>query len=142
VAVGYFDASALVKLVVDEDGSDVAARVWDEVDAVATSRLSEAEVAAALSAATRAGRLSAPAVRRARRDWVEMWSACRVVELAPAVAARAAELSASLVLGGADAVHLASALTLGGADPVMVTWDRRLHAASMAAGLPVVPSAV
>jgi predicted nucleic acid-binding protein len=142
VAVGYFDASALVKLLVEEPGSDVAARLWDAVDAVVTSRISEAEVAAALSAAARAGRLSAPGVRRARREWVDHWSACRVLEVAPAVAAQAADLCAVHVLGGADALHLASALALVGADPVMVTWDRRLHAASRAAGLVVAPRAI
>ena len=50
MTIGYFDASALVKLLVDEPGSDLAARVWDESDAVVTSRISYPEVAAALAA--------------------------------------------------------------------------------------------
>jgi hypothetical protein len=42
-------------------------------------------------------------------------------------------------VNGADAVHLAS--VLGPAlEPMFVTWDRRLHAAALAAGLAVVPA--
>jgi hypothetical protein len=138
VAIGYFDASALVKLLVDEPGSDLAARVWDESDAVATSRLSYPEVAAALAAAKRAGRLTAAGARRARRDWDAYWAGCRVVELTSDVAVTAAALAGAQVLGGADAVHLASA-RLFGADALMVAWDRRLHAAARAVGVAVCP---
>lgn len=57
-----------------------------------------------------------------------------------AIAADAADLAARLLLGGAAAVHLASARTLGAADPVLVSWDRRLSAAALEAGLSVAPS--
>ena len=40
----YFDASALVKLVIDEDGSALAAALWDGCDAALTSRLAFPEV--------------------------------------------------------------------------------------------------
>jgi len=138
VTVGYFDASALVKLLVDEPGSDMAARVWDESDAVATSRISYPEVAAALGAAQRAGRLTAGGARRARADWDDYWSACRVVEVTADVAAQAAALTNDHVLGGADAIHLASAHVFG-STAVLVAWDRRLHTAARAAGLFVAP---
>jgi predicted nucleic acid-binding protein len=49
----YFDSSALVKLVVDEDGSDLAAELWDGCDAALASRLAYPEVRAALAAACR-----------------------------------------------------------------------------------------
>ena len=39
MAIVYFDSSALVKLVVDEDGSDLAAELWDGCDAALSSRL-------------------------------------------------------------------------------------------------------
>jgi hypothetical protein len=42
-------------------------------------------------------------------------------------------------LTGADAVHLAAALALRAEDLVFVSWDARLAASALAAGLPVTP---
>lgn len=42
----YVDTSALVKLVFDEDGSDVAAEPWDRADALVASVLTYAEARA------------------------------------------------------------------------------------------------
>jgi prevent-host-death family protein len=39
IAIVYFDSSAFVKLVVEEDGSEVAATLWDGCDAAVSSRL-------------------------------------------------------------------------------------------------------
>ena len=49
----YFDSSALVKLVVEETGSDLAAELWDGCDAAVASRLAYPEVRSALAAARR-----------------------------------------------------------------------------------------
>lgn len=140
MAVAFFDSSALVKLVIDEDGSDLAARLWDGADAVVASRLARPEVGAALSAARRAKRLDQARERRARREWDVYWSAVRVIELTPSVAEDASRLATTLVLGGADAVHLASAMTLIEAEPILVAWDARLRTAALRAGLAVVPA--
>jgi hypothetical protein len=53
VALVYFDSSALVKLVVEEAGSQLAAELWDGCDAALASRLAYPEVRAALAAAAR-----------------------------------------------------------------------------------------
>lgn len=140
LAVVCFDSSAFVKLLVEEDGSDLAARLWDGADVVAASRLAVPEVRAALAAARRAGRLDRSAERRASRDWDEFGSATRVVELTPAVAAAAADLASRLVLGGADAVHLASAMTMIEARPILAAWDVRLRTAALETGLDVAPA--
>ncbi len=139
LAIVCFDSSAFVKLLVEEPGSDVAARLWDEADVVVASRLAFPEVHAALAAARRAARLDPAADRRARRDWEEFWSATRVVELTAAVAAGAAALARRLVIGGTDAVHLASAMTMADAEPILVAWDVRLRTAALEAGLAVAP---
>ena len=39
MAVVYFDSSAFVKLLVEEVGSDLAAKLWDVCDAAVASRL-------------------------------------------------------------------------------------------------------
>lgn len=142
MAVAVFDSSALVKLLVEEVGSEVAARLWDEADAVIASRLALPEVIAALSAARRAARLDAPSERAARRLWDELWPAARVVEFTPAVAVDAARLSERFALSGADAVHLASAMTLAEVDPILVAWDVRLRTAAQEAGLTIAPANV
>ena len=54
MTIVYFDSSAFVKLVVEEDGSEVAATLWDGCDAAVSSRLAYPEVRAALAAAGRA----------------------------------------------------------------------------------------
>jgi uncharacterized protein len=136
----YFDSSALVKLVIEEEGSDLVASLWDGCDAALSSRLASPEVRAALAAAARDHRLGARALRSAQTDWGLFESALRRVELTVAVEQRAGELAAAHSLGGADAVHLASALAIGGPDLVVAVWDRRLRDGAIHAGLRVAPA--
>jgi predicted nucleic acid-binding protein len=142
VTLVYFDSSALVKLVVEEVGSDLAAALWDGCDAALSSRLAYPEVRAALAAAGRNHDLDARGLAAALATWEELWAATRPVELSADVERRAGELTAKHPLRGADAVHLASALALGTAEVVVAVWDRRLHAAVTAEQLMVTPAAV
>jgi predicted nucleic acid-binding protein len=136
----YFDASALVKLIVDEQGSDLAAELWDVCDAAVSSRLAYPEVRAALAAAYRNHDLPTDGYRQAVQSWHEYWSAIRAVELTPAVEQAAGRLAETRALRPADAIHLASALALGEVRPVLAVWDARLHAAAIAEGLGVAPA--
>jgi len=140
VLVVYFDASALVKLVIDEDGSDIAAELWDSCDAALASRLAYPEVRAALAAAERGGLITSRDGRQAVREWQAFWAGIRPIELSSEVEQRAGELASTQALRGADAVHLASALTLGITEAVVAAWDERLHAAAAASGLAVAPA--
>lgn len=137
-----FDSSALVKLLVDEDGSELAARLWNQADAVVASRLAVVEVPAALSAAHRSGRLPDGQLAHARRDWVRYLPALRIVELTRGLSDVAADLTTKHALSGADAVHLAGALALREADPVLAVWDKRLHAGACEAGVRTAPRAL
>ena len=139
MAIVYFDSSAFVKLLIDEDGSDIAAQLWDAADAVVSSRLAYPEVRAALAVAARAGRLDQGSELEAEEGWEEFWAATRAVELSDRVADEAGTLAKQWALRGADAVHLASALVLG-KDTVLAAWDIRLATGAVAAGLRVVPS--
>lgn len=141
MTVAYFDASALVKLVVEEQGTALAVELWDGCDAVVSSRLSYPEVRSALAAAVRDHRIPRRSLAAVEREWDRFWNAIRIVELSDAVSRQAAELCGVHALGGADGVHLASALTLAhaGAEPVMVVWDQRLAAGALAAGLRIAP---
>ncbi len=140
MALVYFDSSALVKLVVDELGSELVAELWDGCDAALSSRLAHPEVCAALAAAGRNGDLDEHGLGLAQRAWGQFWSATRPVELTSEVERRAGDLASRHSLPGADAVHLASALALAASDLVVAVWDRRLHRGVAGEGLSVAPA--
>lgn len=138
----YFDSSALVKLLTEEPGTDLAAELWDGCDAAVASRLAYPEVCAALAAAARNHDLTEHELNTVEQTWGEYWAAIRPVELTTAVEQHAGRLTRSYALRGADAVHLASALAIGDYDLVMAVWDRSLHRGARSAGLRVAPSAL
>ncbi|MCY4194775.1 MAG: type II toxin-antitoxin system VapC family toxin [bacterium] len=142
MAVVYFDASALVKLVVEESGSDIAATLWDGCDAALSSRLSYPEVRAALAAAGRNHDFDGAALKRCEQDWEQFWAAIRPVELTYQVQMSAGQLAKHHHLRGSDAIHLASALEIGLPDLVVAAWDRRLHSGARAENLAVVPASL
>jgi len=140
MALIYFDSSALVKLLVQEEGSDLAAELWDACDAALASRLAYPEVCATLAAVGRNHDLSHDDLDAAEQAWEHYWDSVRPVELTAAVERQAGQLARTHALRGADAVHLASALALADPDLVLAAWDRRLHAGAAAAGLLVAPA--
>ena len=73
MAIVYFDSSAFVNLVVEEDGSDLAAALWDGCDSAVSSRIAYPVVRAALAAAGRAHRLHPADQDRAEMGWADYW---------------------------------------------------------------------
>jgi uncharacterized protein len=141
VTTVYFDSSALVKLLIQEDGSEVTARLWDAADAASSSRLSYPEVRAALAAAHRGKRVDAVGYLAVKADWERLWSQLRVVEPSPGLLETAGELAESQALRGYDAVHVASALRLARPEAILVAWDERLRLAASDLGLVTAPAA-
>jgi predicted nucleic acid-binding protein len=139
MALVYFDASALVKLVLPEPENALAVALWNGCDLALSSRLVYSEVCAAVAAAHRNRRLDAAELRRTLRRWDEYWIGIRPVELSEEVAQQAGRLVEVHALRGADGIHLASVLSLADADPVVSTWDRRLSVGASAEGLRTVP---
>ena len=139
MTLAFWDSSALVKLLVEEPGSEIAAALWDGSTALVASRLVVPEVSAALAAATRARRIDEARARAARTEWRRYFAALDLLDLTGDLAVRGADLAAAHDLSGADAVHLATALALRETELVAVTWDRRLAAAAQAEGIVVVP---
>jgi len=140
VPLVYFDSSALVKLVLDEDDSDVAATLWNACDAALSSRLAYPEVCPALAAARRNNDLTASDAAAALDSWETFWESMRTVELTADVEQAAGALAAEHSLRGADAIHLAGALALGTPTVTFAAWDKRLHAGAGAVGLSVAPA--
>ncbi len=142
MALIYFDSSALVKLVLDEAGSDIAGALWNACDVALSSRLAYPEVCAALAAAGRNHDLTESEVLEAAAEWEVFWASMRPVELTADVERDAGALAARLHLRGADAVHLASALALGASGLTVAVWDKRLHVGAEAVGLAVAPATI
>lgn len=131
----YFETSAVVKLLVDEPGSSVAADLWDAADRHLTSRITYVEGCAALAAAKRSGRLSSAAYGKTKSGLAQRFGQMYIVEVSAAVALRAGELAERHALRGYDAVHLASAISLEDSDAIFVSWDSQLGRAARAAGM-------
>lgn len=139
MAIVYFDASALVKLIVQEEGTDLAVELWDGCDAAVSSRLSHPEVRSAVARAARDGRLHEQDRAFAEEEWEGYWSEVRQIEFTESVSRHAGELAGSHFLRGADAVHLASALAIPTPGLVMAVWDGRLQAGAADVDLLVAP---
>jgi predicted nucleic acid-binding protein len=136
----YFDASALVKRYVREAGNVVVRRLLAS-GIVATSRLSEVEVASGLVRRAREGAFTAARRDRALNALQRDMPAFAIVEVIPEVTSDARTLLLRHPLRAGDAVQLASCLYLQRQlnQPIpFVAFDRRLLDAAHAEGVPVV----
>lgn len=128
----YLDASAVVKLVVEEAGSSQLSTYLLDRPQPATSRISQVEVH---RAAARAG------VRRDPDRLTMVFDALTLIELDATLAASAASLG-PVSLRTLDAIHLATALALLPDLESFVTYDQRLAQAAASAGMPVLSPGV
>lgn len=135
----YFDTSALVKLVFEEPGSDLAAELWDRAEAVVSSQLVYPEARAAAAAARRAGRINSGTLRRAVDLINELCTEVDVIGVDRDLAHTAGDLAETHGLRGYDAVHLATALSIEAESMLVATWDADLARAVVAAGCSVSP---
>ncbi len=137
----YFDASALVKRYVREEGGAAVRRLLRS-GVPATSRLSEVEVASALARRAREGAFPQAERDRALAALSGDTVSLTIVEVTPEVAARARSLLVSYPLRASDAIQLASCLYLQqeiGAPMEFVAFDRRLNEAAAREGLKLQP---
>ena len=139
MAVCYFDSSALVKMLLDEPGSDIARSLWSGSDLVITSVVAYAEVRAALSMASRLGRVAESDYTRAKTYWESMWRSVSIVEATREVVETAGSLAERHQLRGLDAIHLASASVVSPGLLIVATWDKKLSDAASAMGYSVTP---
>lgn len=124
----YVDASAVVKLYVEEPDSLRATELLD--DAWATARHTRVEVRRAL-----VQELEGAALELARRRFDDDWKATDVVELDGRVCERAAGIAEETRARTLDALHLAAAEHVGADEGLpLITFDRRLADAARALG--------
>jgi len=108
----YLDTSALVKLYVEETGTDEVAAWVDDATVVATSRVAYAEARAALARHRREGGLTTGLWRKAVAILDDDWNRYAIVEVTDGVVRSAGRLADRHALRGFDAIHLAAALEL------------------------------
>jgi predicted nucleic acid-binding protein len=131
--ITYVDTSVLIKVIIEESGSEASAELWDASDVLAAARIGYVEARAALAAAHRGDRLSARQLRSAKAALDDLWSQLTVVEVTAGLVADAAELAEAERLRAYDAVHLAAAIEIG-AD-VVASSDHDLLRAAVRVGL-------
>lgn len=131
--ITYVDTSTLLKLVVEEEGSDRAELVWEAADALASVSLIIVDARAALAAATRGGRLTIDQHERAKTEALALIGDLHVVEVTTDLVTRAAALAEDEGLHGYDAVHLAAALHLEAS--VLTSADEALCTAAAHHGM-------
>jgi predicted nucleic acid-binding protein len=137
--IAYLDASALAKLFLDEPGSVEVRKLWSSGFPASTSELTAIELACALAAAARAGRL---ALEKPDPSVVDGTFLADRIDMIPAgmdVVRSAARIGVRNRLRALDALHVASAVALREADPVVVSWDEDQRRAASAEGLLVYP---
>lgn len=126
----YLDASALVKLVVQEAESQALRRELRGYTNWASSKLAQVELA-------RGVQRRAPSLLGLVGELLDQLT---LVELSDEALSLAAELPPS-VLRALDSIHVASALLLGDELDALVTYDQRMAEAAMSLGIPVVSPA-
>jgi uncharacterized protein len=134
--ITYFDTSALVKLLVDDEhGGATVTQLWTSSTVVVCAEIGYVEGRAALGAAHRAGRLTSAGLRDARESFESLWTQLDVVPVTTELVRQAADLAESAKLRGYDAVHLAAALIV----PVdtLASSDAKLREAAADHGLHV-----
>jgi predicted nucleic acid-binding protein len=138
----YLDTSALVKLYVDEDGSDIVRRCIEQASVVSTSKIAFVEARSAFARAKREKIIKSAVYQQIVDRLHYDWKRYMIVEISDGLVVAAGELVEEFSLRGFDAIHLASALFLQqqtGHTVLAACWDARLWEALKKAGLEIVP---
>jgi predicted nucleic acid-binding protein len=115
----YVDASALLKVYLDEpESSDAVSLVRGALEP-ATARIARVEVRRRLAIEFAGDELAA-----IREDFEHDWETLRIIEVDERVCERAADIAETTGVRSLDALHLGAAEPLLGAVPFL-TYDRR-----------------
>jgi uncharacterized protein len=133
--ITYIDTSVLMKLFIEEEGTDESEQIWLRSTAVVCAEIGYVEVRAALAAAYRARRLDQPSYDTAKSEFDGLWSQLETVVIDEPLVRSAAVVAETGHLRGYDAVHLAAALRIGAT--VMASADTALCEAASNHGVDI-----
>lgn len=134
----YLDTSSLVKLYVEEEGSEQVATLVDRASFCATSIIAYAEARAAFARRFREQAFSPQDYQHIKFSLERDWSRYIVLAMDHNLVTLAGDCAEKHALRGFDSIHLAAAMTLR--DQVLrpvafSAWDARLLSAAKAEGL-------
>lgn len=133
--IGYFDASALVPLLLHEPTSPLCRELWANATGQVTSNLSYAEVSAALASAERSGRISKDQHQAACDQRDRMFDDLTEVTVDEITVRLAGRHAVEHALRGYDSVHCATASRLASPALIAITGDRALAEAWRSLGV-------
>ncbi len=138
----YADTSALVKLFVEEAGTEATREMLSRAQVLGTVVVTWAEMVAALARSVRRGYLAKEEAKEVVRALGEVWESWVRVRVDEEGVRYAGKLAWEHGLRGYDALHLAAALAWQeglGYPVILATFDRELWAAAKEEGLGVCP---
>ncbi len=108
----YLDSSALVKMYIEEDGSDKVNALLEESSIAAVSMLAYPETLAAITRRHKAGDIETPVFEEIKKAFKADWKSFTVVEMRKEVFQFVDTVIDRHSLKGAGSIHLSTALWL------------------------------
>jgi uncharacterized protein len=137
----YCDTSALVKLYVQESGSEKIAGLSTDAQAVAVSRIAWVEAHAVFARRAREVSADAPVIELAKAALRADWSAFVMIEVTQSLVELAGEYADIFALRAYDSVQLAAASEVARITELPTlfgSFDLRLNKAAKALGLAII----
>jgi len=131
----YLDTSCLVKIYVEEEGSEEVRRHIAESEIVATSQIAYVELFSALSRKLKEREISRKDFRKVSERFERDWGSLFTINVTESVIRKAAKICNRRDVRAYDAVHISSALTIQdkvGVDALFLSADaKQVSAAKM-----------
>jgi predicted nucleic acid-binding protein len=137
----FCDTSALVKLYVQEEGTDTVTAQVAVADAVAVCRIAWVEMMSAFARRSREQPRDATALAQARTQFAADWPRCLTLEVTQDLVERAGDYADVFALRAYDGVQLAAAQTLNQELPGelrFACFDSRLVKAAQVLGIALI----
>ena len=134
----YIDTSDLVKLYVDEIGSDAIKEIVRKATVISTSKVAYAEARAAFARKQRDGGFSFKVLRKIVEDFNREWESYFLIEVTDGLIRSAGDIAEKHLLRGFDSIHLASAINLKnkiGSEVYFSSTDEKLNQAAGKEGI-------
>jgi predicted nucleic acid-binding protein len=130
----------LIKLLVDEPGSEEARSAYSEADGIRTTAIAHVEATAALARMRKGRRLTPTQLTRALEDLENIWRGIYTHAVNDTFLAKAAESARTHSLRAYDAVHLGGALSFATGEKLdFACWDMELRKAAKKQGFALIP---
>lgn len=130
----------MVKLLVDEPGTEEAQLAYNDADGVRTTAIAHVEATAALTRMRRGNRLTTAQLRRALDDLEKLWRGLYIHAVSESLLAQASEAARAHSLRAYDAVHLAGAASFAAGEGLdFACWDKELRETAHKQGFVLIP---